>query len=75
MRPVVSGLDKKYGKQVAFAAVDYYNGKNRDVVRKYRVLGHPTFVVLGKDGQVIQRFVGYTEADALEAAIKQAAGS
>lgn len=74
MRPVVNGLANKYSDRVAFAGVDFYNNANRDLAVKYQVFGHPTFVVLGKNGEEVQRFSGYTEEAALEAAIQKAAG-
>lgn len=74
MRPVVNGLDKQYGNGVAFAGVDYDNRANRELVRKHRVLGHPTFVVLDADGNEVGRFVGRTAPADLEGAIKRASG-
>ena len=73
MRPVVHGLEQQYGDRVAFAGVDYYNQANRELVRQYRVVGHPTFVVLDREGQVVKQFVGYTPEAGLDAALRQAA--
>ena len=47
---MVHGLEQQYGDRVAFAGVDYYNQANRELVRQYRVVGHPTFVVLDREG-------------------------
>ena len=73
MRPVVHGLEQQYGDRVAFAGVDYYNQANRELVQQYRVVGHPTFVVLDREGQVVKQFVGYTPEADLDAALRQAA--
>lgn len=73
MRPVVNGLERQYGNRVAFAGVDFYNRANRELVQQHRVLGHPTFVVLDRNGNVVKRFVGYTEEAELKAALEQAA--
>ena len=75
MRPVVHGLEQRYGDRVAFAGVDYNNRANRELVRQYRVLGHPTFVVLDREVQVVKQFVGYTPEADLDAALRQAAGT
>ncbi len=75
MKPVVSGLDKKYGDRVAFANVDYSSAENAALLEKYQVLGHPTYVVLGADGKEVERFNGYTSETDLQAAIQKAAGS
>lgn len=75
MRPVVNGLERQYGERVAFAGVDFYNGANKDLVQQHRVLGHPTFIVLDRDGKVVKRFVGFTEEAELRAALEQVAGA
>ena len=74
MRPVVHGLEQRYGDRVAFAGVDYHNRANRDLVRQYRVVGHPTFVVLDREGKVVRQFVGYTAEADLENALEEAVG-
>jgi protein-disulfide isomerase len=75
MRPVVDGLDERYGDRVAFAGIDFYNQENRGLAERYGALGHPTFVVVGADGAVIETFTGYTEEPDLEAAIQRAAAT
>ena len=74
MRPVVNGLQEKYGDRVAFAGVDYYDESNRQLFRKYEVLGHPTFVILDPNGKVVEQLTGFVEAEELEAAVRKAAG-
>ena len=75
MRPVVNGLEGRYQDRVAFAGVDYNNRENKGLVQRHRVLGHPTFVVLDSEGNEVKRFVGYTEAAELEAALQRAAAT
>ena len=72
MRPVVNGLEQQYGDRVAFAGVDYNNRANRELVQRYRVRGHPTFVVLDANGAVVREFVGQTAEADLEAALQRA---
>ncbi len=74
MRPVVHGLEQRYGDRVAFAGVNYNNRANRELVQQYRVVGHPTFVVVNAGGEVVGQFVGYTPEADLEAALKRAVG-
>lgn len=74
MRPVVNGLQQRYSDRVAFAGVDFYNRSNRGLVQQYRVLGHPTIVVLDQDGKVVKQFVGYTSEADMDAALRQAIG-
>ncbi len=75
MRPVVDGLDQRYGDRVAFAGVDFYHSANAPLAERYGVTGHPTFVVVGPDGKEAARFRGFTEEADLEAALKEVAGS
>ena len=74
MRPVVNGLEQRYDGRVRFTTLDFYDRANQAAVRKYRVVYHPTFVVLDGAGEVIQIFRGYTGATDLDAALARAAG-
>jgi thiol:disulfide interchange protein len=73
MRPVVDGLQREYGERVAFAGVDYYNPSNRELSARYKVFGHPTFVVLNPEGEVVSQFTGFVEESELDAALQRAA--
>ena len=74
MRPVVHGLDQRYGDRVAFVSIDHENRANAALLDRYRVRGYPTVVVLGASGELAKRFVGLTEVGTLETAIRQVAG-
>ncbi len=73
MRPIVNGLEARYRGRVTFATLDFYARQNQDSVKAYRVVYHPTFVVLDRAGNVVQIFRGYTAEAALDAALQQAA--
>ncbi|MDP9374258.1 MAG: thioredoxin family protein, partial [Chloroflexota bacterium] len=68
----MNGLEQRYGDRVAFAGVDYNNIANHELIKRHQVRGHPTFVVLDPQGTVVKRFVGYTVAAELEAALRAA---
>lgn len=44
-----------------------------DVQEQYKVTGLPRIVIVGRDGNVVQSFVGYTTRDRLERALERAA--
>ena len=67
--PIVDGLEKDYGDRVAFRQVDAGDPRTRGVLATYQVRGHPTFVVLNAEGEVIARRVGESGREPLERAI------
>ena len=74
MRPIVNGLEGKYSGLVSFRVIDFYARENQELVKRYRVAYHPTFVVLDGDGDVIRTFFGSTAEATLDAALRTAAG-
>ncbi len=68
----MNGLDARYRGQVTVVTLDFYAKQNQELVRAYRVVYHPTFVVLDRAGNVVQIFRGYTAEATLDAALKQA---
>ena len=72
MRPIVNGLDGRYRGQVTFVTLDFYAKQNQELVRAYRVVYHPTFVILDRAGNVVQISRGYTAEAALDAALQRA---
>ncbi|MDB5081676.1 MAG: hypothetical protein JWP00_3600 [Chloroflexi bacterium] len=71
MRPVVNGLKQKYSNNVRFADLDYNDRTNRPLVEKYRVVGHPSFLLLDGQGNQTKRWVGIVTAADLESALSQ----
>ena len=50
MLPVVRELEAAYADRVDFQVLDYYAEANKPLLAQYGVRGHPTFLVLGRDG-------------------------
>ena len=73
MRPIVNGLEGKYSGRVNFRTIDFYAKENQELVKRYRVSYHPTFVVLDGAGNVIRTFFGSTAEAALDATLQTAA--
>ena len=74
MRPIVYGLEAEYSGRVIFRQIDFYAKENQELVKRYRVAYHPTFVVLDGDGNVVRTFFGATSEATLDAALRIAAG-
>lgn len=50
MLPVVRELEADYADRAGVLLVDYYAADTRPLLSEYAVRGHPSFVVLGRDG-------------------------
>lgn len=74
MRPIVNGLEADYRGRVSFRRIDFYASENQELVKRYRVSYHPTFVVLDGNGNVIRTFFGPISRANLDAALQIAAG-
>lgn len=72
MQTVVNGLKGQYGAQVRFADLDYYDSKNRPLVQQFQVRGHPTFVLVDGQANIVKRWVGIAAQAEIESALKQA---
>ncbi|MCG1001955.1 MULTISPECIES: thioredoxin [Halobacterium] len=67
--PILEDLEEDYGDSVTFEKIDV--DENEDVANEYQVRSIPTVVVEDDDG-VVERFVGVTQRDQLEDALKEA---
>ena len=68
MKPIFVELQKQYEGKVKFTVLDA--DKEIDQVRKYNILGIPTYVFLS-EGKEIDRIVGYTPKPAFAARLDQ----
>lgn len=60
--PVVEALSEEYAGQVEFFKADA--DENRGIVKKFRVMSIPN-ILLFKDGQLVDRHVGFQSAEEL----------
>ena len=65
MEPVVNGLDHEYGDQVDFRKLDV-NGEGKSAFEAYRLLGHPSYIILNKNNEVVWSSVGVKSREDLE---------
>lgn len=67
--PILDDLEEDWGDRVDFQEIDV--DENQDVANSYQVRSIPTIVVENDDG-VVERFVGVTQREDLEAALEKA---
>jgi hypothetical protein len=71
MKPIVDGLQADYGDRVAFLQLDAQN-EGREAFAAFKLRGHPSYVIIDVDGQVLWQNVGEQPGGRLEAAIQDA---
>lgn len=67
--PILEELEAEYD-DVEFVKIDVDD--EQDVANQYQVRSLPT-VVVERDGDILERFVGFTQREDIEAALEQAA--
>lgn len=67
--PILEDLADDWDDRVEFEEIDV--DENQDIANSYQVRSIPTIVVENEDG-VVERFVGVTQRDDLEAALEKA---
>lgn len=79
MLPIVDGLESEYDDQMTFqrlnAALEgqpLFQQYNPSTGSGRRLRGHPSYVILDTQGEVVWRFVGQTSRATLEQGIEQA---
>ncbi len=65
----MNGLKQKYSDQIRFADLNFEDKNNQPLIDQFRVLGHPSFVILDKLGKVVKRWLGIVEVSELENAL------
>ncbi|MXR51836.1 thioredoxin fold domain-containing protein [Halovenus sp. WSH3] len=68
--PIVEDLEEDLGDRLSVEKIDV--DENQDVANEYQVRSIPTIVIEDEDGSVIEKFIGVTQREELEAAIEQA---
>jgi len=71
MKPVVDGLEQEFGGRMTFQRLNAAS-EGQALFQRYNLPGHPAYVIVDKQGNVIWRFVGQTTREMLENAIRRA---
>lgn len=72
MKPTVSRLEKEFEGKVEFKKVNIDKPESQALMRQYRFIGRPQFVVVGGDEKVIASRNGFQSYEALKAEIEKA---
>jgi thioredoxin len=67
--PILDEVAERLGGQARVAKLDV--DEARDIMQRYNITGVPTLIVF-RDGQAVERFVGLTDADTLVTAVLSA---
>lgn len=67
--PIIDELKEDWEDRVTFEKIDV--DQNQDIANQYQVRSIPTIIVEDDDG-VVERFVGVTQRNDLEAALQKA---
>ena len=72
MTPVVNGLEATFGEQVEVRSLNANSSQGRSVFRSYGLPGHPSYVILNPQGEVLWSAFGPQSAEALEEVVADA---
>ena len=74
MYPIVDGIEAEFTGQVAVIRLNAEGTEMAELMNSYGVRGHPSFVVLDANNEVMQRFIGPQTAEILREAMAVVAG-
>lgn len=66
MQPVVNGLNETYGDQIEFRELDANAPDGQQAFRAYALPGHPGYVLLNPEGEVLWRGFGEQSQEDIE---------
>lgn len=69
--PIVDGLETDYGDRMAFQRLNAAR-EGQPLFQRYNLRGHPAYVILDEQGDVVWRLVGQVPRERLEQGIAQA---
>ncbi len=72
MKPVVHGLEAKYGGCVEFVYLDTDNPGSQEAMRRLGARGQPEFYLLDRAGKVIWKNYGFASEQELETQLRAA---
>jgi len=74
MQPVVNGLNETYSDQIEFRELDANSPDGQQAFRAYALPGHPGYVLLNPEGEVLWRGFGEQSQEGIEEQIIAALG-
>jgi len=75
MAPIIASIERECGgRQVEVMRVDVTSPTNQRIANDYRITGVPTFVVLDRKGEPVERMIGAQPAARLREAVTRVSG-
>jgi len=74
MEPVVNGLEAEFDDQLEFRRIDANGSDGQKAFRSLNLRGHPSYVILNPDAEVLWSGLGEQSHDALDEYIRLALG-
>jgi len=71
MQPIVHGLEEQFLDEVAFISVNASTPDGLDVFSSYSLFGHPAFLILNEDGEILWQSVGEQPEPVIRDAIEK----
>jgi hypothetical protein len=65
MEPVVNGINEAYGDNIDFRKLNVNTTDGGAAFKYFKLIGHPAYVVLNPDGQVLWSGIGEKSEDEL----------
>jgi hypothetical protein len=69
MKPVVNGLEQSYAGDIEFLRLNAAYGEGQEAFLYYNMRGHPSYLLVAPDGEVLWRSIGPMDRESLEQAI------
>ena len=71
MLPIVNGLEAEFAGQTAFETYDANTEEGQDLIRAYGLRGHPSYIIVDRNGDRLWSFSGRMSDTALRDQIKR----
>lgn len=71
MTPIVDGIEEQYQGRIAVQRIDANRDDGPKIVRDYNILGHPTLLLIDRQGQEQSRLIGPQEAEDVTVLVEQ----
>ncbi|WKZ44730.1 MAG: hypothetical protein QY302_02940 [Anaerolineales bacterium] len=72
MQPVVNGLEQTYADQIEFRELNANAPDGQQAFRAYALPGHPGYVLLNPQGEILWKGFGEQSRDSIEAQLQLA---
>lgn len=69
--PVVNGLEEDFGDELQVVRLDFNDSENDGAIAALGVRGHPTIVLLNREGEIHRRWLGAGTDDDLRPLVQQ----